>query len=102
MEGNKSDLEAVMNAMMKVNVLNADVIIDYYLIILLKWNLNFISLNETVSEVSQPDVGRTVSSRVSQLVGERRTVRLFTEVHQEVFIEGQTPVHRVHIDLHHH
>lgn len=54
------------------------------------------------SVVLQPDIRRAVSSRVSQLVGERRTVWLFTKIHQEVFVHGETAVNRVHIDLHHH
>lgn len=51
---------------------------------------------------SQPDVGGAVSAGIPQLVGQNRTVGLFTKIHQEVLIQGQTAVHSVHIDLHHH
>lgn len=50
----------------------------------------------------QPDVRRAVTARVSDLMGQNWTIRFFAEVHQEVLVDREAAVNRVHVDLHHH
>lgn len=49
--------------------------------------------------VSEPDITRAVAARVSDLMGQHRSIRFSAKVDIEVRVEGEAPLDVIHINL---